>query len=1352
MFLNSISKRIGIGYALIMGIILVVVFTSAKELNSIRELSQKNMDIQFPAAMHSSKLQNSIYASLSALRGYLLVGSDQLKEKRQKIWEEDIYSDFSALKMILRNDSDALSDLEKLQLKLQRLEQFQAEIENMASSDDNQPALKILQAEALPKANAIVDQVTGMIDAEQKLKSDKARKDLLMDMANFRGSWAMSLANIRAFLISGQQQFEKQFNANWSTNENAYQSLRKQKELMTSEQLQGFTKIEQLREAFSPLPGKMFNYRKGEDWNISIKLLRQNAVPLANEITALTRNIADFNKIEANKGLSAVMGLVSGMIRLQWTLLAFAILLALIISILVARSIQRAVTNTIDAANAISSGDFDFKFNLKGMKEMELLGDAMSLMQVNLKKLTEGLKEESEKISESNWVKSNLSEVTGKLQGLNSIEAFAGTLIGELTTRIDGQLGLFYQASRNGSDHLSLIGSYAYTRRKNLSDAYQFGEGLVGQCALERKPIQISNVPDDYVQINSGLGECKPRHIIVTPIVFEDEVKGVIEIGTVNDISPKQENLLNEISSTLGVILESIEGRINTENLLKEAQELNQQIQIQSEELRTTNEELEEKAEILKQSEEELKNQSEELQAQNEELEEKTEYLEQKNREVKEKTDAIEKFNQMLEDKAKDLETASKYKSEFLANMSHELRTPLNSLLILSKDLLECDNENLTEEQLESMKVIHQGGRDLLELINDILDLSKIEAGKMKIVLDEENLDALIGEVKRQFAPLAKQKKLDFNIEKRNGHVNYMKTDCQRVKQILKNLLSNAFKFTEQGHVSIRILKPEDVIGELPPHLNDSSCLAISVADSGAGISQESQRNIFEAFRQEDGSTSRRHGGTGLGLTISKQMARLIGGDIIFSSEKGKGSEFTFCFPPVYKGENAEENTPVKGAVVRPVIESEPVEDSLEDSDLDPKTSLATATIAESYVPDDRENLGSGDKTILIIEDEKTFAKILVKISRKRGFKCLTAGTGKDGLTLANKFKPDVILLDLGLPDLDGANVLEQLKYNPTTRHIPIHVISGRDDKVDLMEKGAMGYLMKPVSEEDLKNTLSEIEVLIRTKIKRVLIVEDDEGSQKAIKKLVGSKDVESVSVATGKGALNEINSSKFDCVILDLQLPDLSGFELLKIIKNDESLRCPPIIVYTGKELTQEENNELQKYSQSIVVKGADSPERLLDEVSLFLHSVESKMTDEQKKIRSKNIIKQDPLKERHVLIVDDDMRNTFALSKVLKKQGLTVSMADNGKMALEKLAQDPGIDIVLMDIMMPVMDGYQAMEEIRAQKKFSNLPIIALTAKAMMEDRAKCLEKGANDYIPKPVDIDMLLTLMRVLLMVEK
>ena len=1349
MLLNSIPKRIGLGYALLVLTLLLTVLMAIFEVNSIQETNKKNVEVRFPSVVESGRLLNGVNASLAILRGYLLLGEENLKPLREKIWNVDIASSMKNLGALSRNwlDPSMGAALDNIRSQLVELRKVQDEIENMAHTLENEPAKKILFKEAIPRTGKLNDRISEMIDIETSLKATAERKELLVQLANFRGGLGMSLASLRAYLMNGEETFRNNFDLFWAKNSSAYETLKTKTRLMTPEQQEAFAEIEKTRAEFFPLVEKMFQIRRGEVWNLANHWLKTRAAPLSDSLTQLARKLSEKNEKATESSFLGVIQQVKSLVRLEWGLLAFGMILGFVVAIAITRSIQQAISKTIETANAVSEGDFDFRVELKGMKEIEQLADAMRKMQSNLKSLTEGLKEETRKISESNWVKSNLSAITGKLQGLNSLEAFARTLIQDVTPKLGGQLGLFYGASNNGNQSLSLLGSYAHTRRKHLSDTYNVGEGLVGQCALEQKSIEITSVPEDYVQVRSGLGEASPRNILVTPMIFENQVKGVIEIGSFEPFSAQCRNLMEEISTTLGVVVESIEGRIKTETLLKEAQELNQQIQVQSEELRVTNEELEEKAEILKQNEEELKNQSEELQAQNEELEEKTSFLEEKNREVQEKGKQIEVFNRMLEDKARDLETASKYKSEFLANMSHELRTPLNSLLILSKDLLDNDNENLNRDQVESLKVIHQGGRDLLELINDILDLSKIEAGKMQVSVYEENVEDLLREIRGLFEPVAREKGVQFNIDLNGGHPRSLKTDCQRVKQILKNLLSNAFKFTEKGSVTLRVSDPASLSIIQKPDLRAPGNIVFSVEDTGVGISRENQSGIFEAFKQEDGSTSRKYGGTGLGLTISRQLAVLIGGDLNFESEKGKGSHFALCIPSVYQ-ETSEEPQAVT-AVSGPDVEAQTaaVGDMAESFE-----GKLDNNFLEEFIPDDRNEIKPGDRTILVIEDDKTFAGVLTKITRKRRFKALAAGTGKGGLQLALAYKPDAILLDLGLPDLDGANVLEQLKYNPSTRHIPVHVISGRDEKVDLLEKGAMGFLLKPTTEEALKETLSEIEALVNAKVKQVLIIEDDPGNQRAIERLIDSECVETRSVSTGEQAMQALKNSRFDCVILDLRLPDITGFELLQELEKVEGLVLPPIIIYTGKELSQGENQELQKYSRSIVLKGANSPERLLDEVTLFLHSVETKMTGEQKEIRNRQTNEQNPLRDRNILIVDDDLRNTFALSKILKKNGLKVVIADNGQMALEKLEEQPDIDLVLMDIMMPVMDGFEAIEKIREQGRFQELPIIALTAKAMPEDRAKCLEKGANDYLPKPVEVDMLLTLMRVLLLEEK
>ncbi|MNI11819.1 Signal transduction histidine-protein kinase BarA [compost metagenome] len=737
---------------------------------------------------------------------------------------------------------------------------------------------------------------------------------------------------------------------------------------------------------------------------------------------------------------------------------------------------------------------------------------------------------------------------------------------------------------------------------------------------------------------------------------------------------------------------------------------------------------------MLKQSEEKMKIQSEELQAINEELEEKTNYLEMQKSDIEKQNAVIQLAKQDLEIKAEELELASKYKSEFLANMSHELRTPLNSLLILSKSLSNNDDGNLTEDQIESAKVIYSGGLDLLTIINDILDLSKVEAGKLNIHLEEVKLDSLLRNLQVQMSPVAKEKGLKFVLQLEEGIPEAVITDMQRTEQILKNLLSNAFKFTKAGAITVRIHKPEPdkrfISGLLA-----SNTIAISVNDTGIGIPAEKQKAIFEAFQQADGSTSRKYGGTGLGLTISRELAKLIGGEIQLQSTPGVGSTFTLYIP------TRVEDTNIR--LTRDEVLSGPSQAAATThlSNVEPHS-------ASIFVDDDRAEIEpqSKERVLLIIEDDIHFAKVLMDLSKKKGFKCLVAGDGFSGLQLAKQYVPSAVLLDLGLPDMDGLKVLDHLKHHSETRHIPVHIISGTDLSAASLKKGAVGFLSKPITGEDIDRVYAKIENVLNERIKQVLVVEDDVHNQKAIHELLKNKKVEIHSAYTGRDGLEQLKEKEFDCVILDLSLPDMSGFEMLQLMVQDNDKELPPIIINTGKELSETEYKELNRFTDSIVIKGVNSPERLLDEVSLFLHSVQKSLPPEQIHLIRRAHESDETLKGKKILLVDDDLRNTFALSKVLRQHGLDVVMADNGLLALEKLEKEEQIELVIMDIMMPIMDGYEAMEKIRLNPKHSNLPIIALTAKAMAGDRDKCMEKGANDYMTKPVDTDKLLSLIRV------
>jgi len=746
-----------------------------------------------------------------------------------------------------------------------------------------------------------------------------------------------------------------------------------------------------------------------------------------------------------------------------------------------------------------------------------------------------------------------------------------------------------------------------------------------------------------------------------------------------------------------------------TKNQMEVLAKQGEELQTQQEELKQMNEELEEQAQNLIQ-------QQEELQMTNEELEEQTQSLEAKNLEV-------EASKKDIEQKTKQLEISSRYKSEFLANMSHELRTPLNSLLILSKDLSENRNKNLDGVQVESAEIIYKSGCDLLVLINEVLDLSKIEAGKMSLNIESVSLKSFANELIREFKHHAEQKGLKLNSKLEKELPEFIRTDSQRLNQILKNLLSNAIKFTEKGSVSVRIDR------------NSESTVIISITDTGIGIVEDKQEAIFEAFQQAEGGTSRKYGGTGLGLSISRELAKLLGGEIKLSSKLNEGSVFSLIIPL----EIVQDEELLSTRVTESYLEKK--------SNLfKPHVSNETKYLNYPSIKDDRETITGDDKTVLIIEDDLKFAAIILKQANKKGFKCLSAATGEDGLALALKHKPQAIILDMILPGINGHAVLLELKANPALRHIPVHVISAKERSLEPIREGAIEYLMKPVAKEDLEEAFNRIEKFVNRKMKNLLIIEDNENSRKSMRIIIGNGDVKCFEAATGIEALNLYQANQIDCIILDIGLPDMSGFDLIHKLEKIKDHNLPPIIVYTGKELTKEENNELEKYAESIIIKGVKSEERLLDETALFLHRTISNLPKSKQVVINNLYDKEAVFHSKKILLVDDDMRNLFALSKILKERGIEIIKAENGKNALEMLELHPEIDLVLMDIMMPEMDGYEAMKQIRAQVRFAKLPVIALTAKAMKDDKQKCIDAGANDYITKPIDVERLLSLMRV------
>jgi HAMP domain-containing protein/CheY-like chemotaxis protein/signal transduction histidine kinase len=1004
-----------------------------------------------------------------------------------------------------------------------------------------------------------------------------------------------------------------------------------------------------------------------------------------------------------------------------------------------AENLTTQVRAIAEVSTAVTQGDLTRSITVEAQGEVAALKN-------NINEMIRNLKETTQKNQEQDWLKTNLARFSSMLQGQRDMTTVASMILSELAPLVDAQQGVFYvnQINEEGEKLMKLLGGYAFTQRKNLSNEFRPGEGLVGQCVLEKKRILLTNVPDDYIVVSSGLGEAEPLNIVVLPVLFEEEVKAVIELASFNRFSETHIGFLDQLTESIGIVINTIEANTRTERLLMQSQSLAGELQSQQDELKKTNERLEQQALTLRESEERLRMQQEELRKTNEELQEKAELLAQQKSEVEAKNREVEDAREAMEEKAEQLALTSKYKSEFLANMSHELRTPLNSMLILSRQLAENGETNLTGKQVQFAETIHSSGNDLLSLINDILDLSKIESGMMAIEIGEAPLAEITDQLNRSFHQLATDKGLEFTIERGATLPPHMHTDQKRLQQILKNLLSNAFKFTEKGRVTLNVRVTERRGNYANETLNQADqVIAFSVTDTGIGIPPEKQRIIFEPFQQADGTTSRRYGGTGLGLSISREIARLLGGEIRVVSAPGEGSTFTLYLPRTHKApaqESARQNT-------RPSDLNWRMPGRSGGLDAGADTSFISGDFGEMIeVADDRAEIEPGDRVVLIVEDDALFAQILLDIAHERGFKGLVAAQGDAALRLARRYKPDAITLDIRLPDRDGWTVLDRLKHDPATSHIPVHVISGDDREYYPRRLGALTHLRKPVTREQLTNAFDQIAEFAERKIRRLLVVEDDDVQRMSVVELIGNGDVQTTAVATGEEALAQLEQQPFDCMVLDLRLPDMTGFELIDLIQKQLGLVDLPIIIYTGKDLTEREETQLRLVADAIVVKEANSPERLLAETSIFLHRVETSLPEPKRRMLEQ-LLRRDPVLEgRKVLVVDDDVRNIFALTSALETYRMEVLRAENGREGIEILEQNPDIEMVLMDIMMPEMDGYETMQAIRRIDQYQDLPIIALTAKAMKADRDKCIEAGASDYIAKPLDIDQLLSMLRV------
>ncbi len=963
---------------------------------------------------------------------------------------------------------------------------------------------------------------------------------------------------------------------------------------------------------------------------------------------------------------------------------------------LLAANLTTQVRAIAEVATAVTKGDLTRSIQVEARGEVAELKDNINTMIDNLRLTTD-------RNTEQDWLKTNLAKFTNMLQGQRDLSTVGRLLLSELTPLVNAQLGVIYQVESEELQTMRLLSAYADDGSEGHPSRIRMGEGLIGQCAADRRRLLITDMPTHAVPIGSALFKVTPSNIIVLPVLFENQVKAVIELASVTEFTALQRMFLEQLTDSIGIVLNSIEATMQTEGLLKQSQQLAGELQTQQRELQQTNEQLEQKAQQLA----------------------------ERNVEVERKNQEIEQARRELEEKAAELALTSKYKSEFLANMSHELRTPLNSILILGQQLADNPDGNLSHKQTEFARTIHGAGTDLLNLISDILDLSKIKSGTVTVEAEEIFFSNLLDAVGRPFRHEADTRQLSFKVDLDPALGRSLITNSKRLQQVLKNLLSNAFKFTDRGGVQLKVSSAPVGWTSTHPILSQAqSVVAFEVADTGIGIPTEKQKIIFEAFQQADASTSRKYGGTGLGLAISRELSNLLGGEIHLRSVPGVGSTFTLYLPITYAGPSAAVRSGATSSTAQ--IQSPGLPITLPERPIE-------------QIPDDRHEIQPGNSILLIVEDDPHYCRVLVDLARDRGFKVLVAMRGADALELAKQYQPSAVSLDVFLPDMLGWSVLSQLKQNPLTRHIPVQIITLDEDKHHGLARGAFSFVTKPTTTEGVEAALRRIKEYSEPRRKRLLVVEDNLAEQMSISELLGYDDVEIETAGTGRAALESLRRKPADCVVLDLRLPDMTGFEVLEELGADEALSEVPVVVFTGRELSAEEDARLHTMARSIVVKGVESPERLLDETALFLHRVVTELPPEKQRMLERLTSSDEDLVDRTVLLVDDDARNIFALSSVLERRGMRVLTATTGNEAIQLIESKNDIAIVLMDIMMPEMDGYQTMEQIRKNANFRRLPIIALTAKAMKGDREKCLDAGASDYLAKPVNTEQLLSALR-------
>ena len=1424
-FFNSlkVGKKIIVGYIAILTLMVTITVVLLYNLYSLTQEFHFLIEHDQPVLTNAHRLEKLVVDMETGERGFLITGKDEFLEPYQKGNTE-----FEALleieKQLVSDNPSQVTVLEEIDRLHNKWIEVAAQPEIAKRREANKATVNADYLQKVLKkgvGKGILDKLRGLLEQLEVDLTNKGKLESVILTVKIARDMVDQETGQRGFIITGEDSFLEPYRHGQTQLATDIAALR--------QQLTGDSDNLALLSQFETLANEWLEKTAKPEIGAR-RTMNANPVTINDVATLIQagtgKNILDamrdkftaFVQTETELNTQRTENVQQNVIivrNLTIGLALGAIIIGMLLGIFISRSITYPLVKLTNMANKMALGDMGQVLNQQNRLYMsritvrrdemgdigrayDSLGNYFGALIADIVQISQRLAEGGQnaiakaeyrgdfvqvknaletaagKLTEAtanqatqNWFKTGQAQLNEQMSGEQEFAILAKKIISFLTTYVEAQVGLFYMLiTENEQQYIQIIASYAYIDNDESANKVLVTKGLAGQAVLERKVISLTQTAEECLSITrSGLAGALPKHILLLPFLYEDEVKGVIEIGSATMMTDIQRGFLEQAVPNIGIAVNTAKSRSQMQTLLEQSQRQSEELQSKQAELQHTNEELQSQSEELQTQQEELRQTNEALEGRTQDLERQKLAVQGNNQALSQTHTEMEQAKLAIEAKAKELALASKYKSEFLANMSHELRTPLNSLLILAKLLADNKSNNLTAKQVEYATTIHSAGNDLLTLINDILDLSKIEAGKIEVQWEDVSLSDLLTMVEQKFRHVAEGKKLVFQIVLAED-IPSVHTDGQRLKQIINNLLSNAFKFTSTGEIKVMAQRPTNIprFSALSSNaLEATKTVAISVSDTGIGIPQDKQQVIFEAFQQADGTTSRSYGGTGLGLSISRQLARLLGGELTLESEKGKGTTFTLYLPigesqskqkninqvpqditqVIPKDAVAQDNQAFQSIVVpKDVVAQNQIVSKATQNEVVPEP----AVVQKPPITDDRNAIQPSDKSILIVEDDQKFSNILSELAHSKGFKCLIAGDGISGLQIAEEYKPHAIILDVGLPQLDGFSVMERLKDNPETRHIPVHFISAAELNMDAQKMGAIGYLTKPVSMEQLGKALQNIEQFLSATVKNLLVITDIEFHQQKIVELVDGEHIQIQLATTIDSVCQQVHTIDYDCIILDMDIENGSGNKLLEQMQQEKGSCQIPIIVYANRELTSSEEALLLRCADELPLKSAQSPERLLDEATLFLHQVEANLPTEKRQMLQMVHDKTKILRQKKVLIIDDDMRNTFAITTVLEDYDMEVVIGANGKEGLVVLNENEDIAIVLMDIMMPEMDGYEAIRKIREQPRYQHLPIIALTAKAMKGDRAKCIEAGANDYLAKPVDTDKLLSLMRV------